>query len=211
MFFVFCLNCIMQFLPTSFSKRRCRSCLCWILLHFVTVYYMNAFLSIFFICMTWSKHMEGPTLPGYLIRYCNVFTLVFYFQGQAGLRAESLSSRETVHRVETCFLWDLGQRVWSAGRWVLQTTARDRDKKLGAEGVHSVKNQMWLIMIKSCVLVQNNNAAFTRIIKFMLSGLKIDSPKNLWYWWIFFLSFIFINSVFFQYPSLLSVFCLFLY
>lgn len=198
LFSVFCLNCVMQFFSAAFSKRHCRSSICCILLHFVTVYYMNAFCSIFLFVK------PDPNTQ----KVQHYFTLVFYFKGEAGLRAESPSSRETVHRVKTCFLWDLGQRVWSAGRGVLQTTARDRDEKLGAEGVYSVKDQMWLIMIKSCVLMQNNNVAFTRIIKFMLGGLNIDSPKNLWYWWILFLSFIFINSVFFQYPSLLSIFCL---
>lgn len=64
------------------------------------------------------------------------------FQREAGLWAESLSSREAECRVETGLFWDLGQRIWSTGRRVLQTEARDRDKKLGAKGIHTLEDQM---------------------------------------------------------------------
>lgn len=74
-----------------------------------------------------------------------VLIVVSYFQRESEVWAEGLPGGEAVGWVKTGLLWDLGQRVWSPGWGVLQTTAGDRNEKLGSKWVHAVQ---WQVKIK---------------------------------------------------------------
>lgn len=105
----------------------------------ILTYFLNVTGAVFAKVLFFDLNQMNSCIT-YLIWQHNVFTLTLQFQREAGLWAKSLSGREAVCRVETGLFWDLGQRVWSACRGVLQTEARDWDKKLGVKGIHTLEN-----------------------------------------------------------------------
>ena len=55
-------------------------------------------------------------------------------QGSAGVRAEGPSAGEAVCPVQAGVVWDAGDGVWGAGRWVRQAAGGDQRQEVGVEG-----------------------------------------------------------------------------